>query len=101
MPRFQIRVTSVGPRNIRLIKTLRLVAHMSLNDAVKAYDYLRTHACVLLGGIPQEEADEGASLLRAIGAQAVAEPSKLDLPMVLCVNADELTRPRRRRPAAS
>ncbi len=89
MSKFQVKMTSSGTQVLPLIKTLRLVADLGLGDAKHLSDFLRDASpCLLVAGVDREVADHAAGLLRAAGAEVVVEPSSLDVPMLLCPEAN-------------
>ena len=90
MAKFQVKVASPGTKVVPLVKTLRLVADLGLGDAKHLSDYLRDNApCVLVAGVDREVADHAAGLLCEAGADAAVEESSIEVPMLLCPEANQ------------
>jgi ribosomal protein L7/L12 len=90
MPKFQVKVASPGTKVVPLVKTLRLVADLGLGDAKHLSDFLRHSApCLLVAGVDREVADHAAAVLREAGAELVVEESSIEVPMLLCPEANQ------------
>ena len=90
MPKFQVKVMSAGTKVVSLVKTLRLVADLGLGDAKHLSDHLRDNSpCLLVAGADREVADHAAGLLREAGAEVSVEESSIEVPMLLCPEANQ------------
>jgi len=90
MSKYQVKVTSAGSKVVPRVRSLRLVADLGLGNAKQLSDYLRDSApCVLVAGVDREVADHAAELLRESGSEVTVEPSSLDVPMLLCPEANQ------------
>ena len=90
MPKFQVKVMSPGTKVVALVKTLRLVADLGLGDAKHLSDFFRDSApCLLVAGVDREIADHAAGILREAGAEVVVEESSIEVPMLLCPEANQ------------
>jgi ribosomal protein L7/L12 len=90
MTKFQVRVTSAGTKVVPRVRTLRLVADLGLGDAKHLSDYLRDSApCVLVAGVDREVAEHAAALLREAGSEVAVEASSVEVPMLLCPEANQ------------
>ena len=101
MPKFQVRVTSVGTKKLQVLKTLRQVANLRLREAMNTFNHLHDRGpCLVVAGIGREAADHVVGMFLQAGAEAVAEASSLDAPMVLRLEADQLPKGKRRAAAS-
>jgi ribosomal protein L7/L12 len=90
MRRFQLKVLSPGAKVVPMVKTLRLVADLGLGEAKHLSDFLRDHGpCLLVAGVDREVADHAAGLLREAGAEVIIEESSIEVPMLLCPEANQ------------
>ncbi len=90
MPKFQIKEASPGTKVVSLVKALRLVANLGLLEAKKISDYLHDNSpCVLVAGVDRKVADHTAVLLHQSGAEVVVEESSIEVPMLLCPEANQ------------
>jgi ribosomal protein L7/L12 len=90
MAKFQVKLMSPDTKVVPLVKTLRLVADLGLGDAKHLSDFLRSSApCLLVAGVDREVADHAAGLLREAGAEVVVEESSIEVPMLLCPEANQ------------
>jgi len=90
MGKQQVVITAVPTEAVSFVKSLRLIADLGLGDAKNLSYYLAASLpCVLVAGVDQEVADHILSLLQEAGAGAKTEDSSLDVPMLLCPEANE------------
>jgi hypothetical protein len=88
MSSFQVSVSAVGKE--APLRGLRLIADISLREALALSNYLRAHApCVLVAGVSEEVANHAVGLLRESGCAAAAETSSLERPMLLCPEVNQ------------
>lgn len=63
---------------------------LGLKDAKHLSDYLHDNAlCVLVAGVDREVADHAAGLLPESGTEVVVEESSIEVPMLLCPEANQ------------
>lgn len=90
MAKFQVKIVSPGTKVVSLVKTLRLVADLGLGEAKHLTDYVRDKApCVLVAGVDREVAEHAAGLLREAGAEVAVDESSMEVPMLLCPEANQ------------
>jgi hypothetical protein len=90
MPKYQVRVEALADKVVPLVKSLRLVADLGLRDAKELSDYLDAALpCLLVAGVDQDVARHVARLLEEAGASASVEESSIDVPMLLCPEANQ------------
>lgn len=91
MAKFQVTVTDVSHGTlVPLVKSLRLVATLSLKDAKNLVDFMvTTQPCTLAAGLDQDVADHILALLQEAGATAVVTESSLSVPLLLCPRANQ------------
>jgi ribosomal protein L7/L12 len=90
MKKYQIKIISSGAKHLSLVKSLRLLADIGLENAKQLSDFLRDSSpCILVAGVDGEVADHAAELLREAGAEVIIEESSIEVPMLLCPAANQ------------
>lgn len=83
MDHYQVDVTALPTNRTAVLKALRLVGRLPLNDAINILDFVREQGHVtLVAGVDQAVAEHIQRKLEEAGATARTVVSSIDTPMV-------------------
>jgi len=93
MSSFQVRVHSLDPEAAGRVAALQLFSDLGLRDVAAITTYLQDQTpCLLVSGIHEEVADRILETLASVGVEAEKELSPSNSPMLLCPEANHLSR---------
>ena len=93
MSSFQVRIHALDPQTADRVAALQLFSDLGLRDVAAITSYLQEHSpCLLVTGIHEEVADRILETLASVGVEAEKELSPSNSPMLLCPEANHLSR---------
>lgn len=93
MSSFQVRVHALDHEAAARVASLQLFADLGLRDVTAVTSFLQENApCLLVAGVHEEVADRIVETMTAVGVSAEKELSPSNVPMLLCPEANQLSR---------
>lgn len=91
MTKYQVTVTNTTrDKLVPLIKSLRVIGNLGLKNAKELAEFMSaTSSCMLVAGIDRDVAEHVVKLLQDVGATAVVEESTIEVPLLLCPEANQ------------